>query len=162
MAVYAPDSSKSTEMHDAFFSSVLKVLREGRRGGAKDFYITGDLNVELGMMCTDEKDIEELNEMYGLLCWQGYDKDPGGFKKLMCYGIMKVFNCKATSTWSQCGRAQETAITHKHLSQEKEEETSQFGYNVGPRRRDDEVYISNDVRTWARWDHHSKKCQDTG
>ena len=44
------------------------------------------------MMCTDEKDIEELNEMYGLLCWQGYDKDPGGFKKLMWYGIMKEFN----------------------------------------------------------------------
>ena len=58
----------------------LKVLREGRWGGAKDFYI--DLNVELRMMCT------ELEEMYGPLCWQGYDKDPG-FKKLMWYGVMK-------------------------------------------------------------------------
>ena len=112
MAVYAPASDKSTEMYDAFFSSVLKVLREGLRGGAKDFYITGDLNEELGMMCTDEKDVEELNEMHGLLCWQGYDKDNEGFKKLMCYGIMKEFNCKATSAWSQCGRAQETAFTH--------------------------------------------------
>ena len=45
------------EMYEAFISSVLKVPREGRRGGAKVFYITGDLNVELGMMCTDEKDI---------------------------------------------------------------------------------------------------------
>ena len=78
----------------------LKVLREGRRGGAKDFYITGDLNVELGMMCTDENDIEELTKMYGSMCWQGYDKDPGGFKKLMWYEIMKEFNCKASSTWS--------------------------------------------------------------
>ena len=76
-------------------------------------------NVDLGMMCTDEKVIEELNEMYGLLCWQGYDKDPGGFKKLMWYGIMKEFNCKATSSWSKCGRAKETAFTHKHLSPEK-------------------------------------------
>ena len=56
----------------------LKVLREGRRGGAKDFYITGDLNVEWGFMCTDAKDIEELDEMYGPLCRQGYVKDPGG------------------------------------------------------------------------------------
>ena len=68
MAAHAPDSGKGAEMYDAFISSVLKVLRESRRGGAKDFYITGDLHVELGMMCTDEKDIEEVNEMYGPLC----------------------------------------------------------------------------------------------
>ena len=37
-----------------------RVLLEGRRGGAKD-HITGDLNVDLGMMCTDENDIEELD-----------------------------------------------------------------------------------------------------
>ena len=61
MAAYAPHSGKIAEMYDAFISSVLKVPREGRRGGAKEFYITGDLNVELGMMCTDEKDIEWLN-----------------------------------------------------------------------------------------------------
>ena len=62
----------------SFISRFLEVLREGRRGGAREFYITGDLNVELGMMCTDEKDIEELNEMSGPLCWHGYEKDPGG------------------------------------------------------------------------------------
>ena len=89
------------------------MLREGRRGGARDFYITGDLNVELGMMCRDEKDIEELNEMYRPLCWYGYNHDPGGFKELMWYGIMKEFNCKATSTWSKCGRAKETAFQTK-------------------------------------------------
>ena len=69
------------EMYEAFISSVLKVLRGGRRGGAKGFYTTSDLNAELGMMCTDEKDLEELNEM----CWRGYDKDPG----IQWYGIMK-------------------------------------------------------------------------
>ena len=63
LAVYAPDSSEDMEMYEAFISSVLRVLREGRRGGATEFYMTGDLNVELGKMCTDEKDIEELNEM---------------------------------------------------------------------------------------------------
>ena len=78
----------------------------GRRrtlgGGAKDFYITGDLKVELGMMCTDEKDFEELSVMYGPSCWQGYDRGSGGIKKLMWYGSMKEFNCKATSAWSKC------------------------------------------------------------
>ena len=62
------------------------MLREGRRGGDGEFYITGDLNVELGLMCTDDTNIEELNEMYGPLCWQGYEQDHGGFKKLMWYG----------------------------------------------------------------------------
>ena len=48
MAVYAQDCAKDLEMYEAFISSVTKVLREGRRVGAKEFYITGDLKVELG------------------------------------------------------------------------------------------------------------------
>ena len=107
MAVYALDSSKSLETHEACVSSVVTVLREGRRSGAKDFYITGDLNVELGLMCTDEKDIEELTEMYGPLCWQGYDKDPGGFKKTMWYEIKKEFDCKVSCAQSECGKGRE-------------------------------------------------------
>ena len=51
-------------------------------------------------MCPDEEDIEELKQMHGPECWQGYDKDPGGFMKLMWYEIMKLFNCKASSTFS--------------------------------------------------------------
>ena len=94
-------------------SSVIEVLREGRRGGARDFHITGGFNVELWLMCTDEKDIEELTKMYGALCWQGYVKDPGGFKKSW-YGIMKEFDCKGSSTWSVCEREKEEAFTHKH------------------------------------------------
>ena len=100
MAVYAADSSKSLEMYETCISNVVKVLREGRRGGAKDFYITSDLNVELGMMRTDEKDIEEPEGMHGPFYWHGYDKDPGGFKKLKWYGMMNEFNCKATYAWS--------------------------------------------------------------
>ena len=57
-------------MCEAFISSVAEV-REGRRGGAREFYITGDLNVELELMCTDEKDIEELNGMYGRCVGKG-------------------------------------------------------------------------------------------
>ena len=104
------------------------------------------------MMCTGENDIEELSEMYGPLCWQGYDRGSGGIKKLMWYGSMKEFNCKATSAWSKCGRTKETAFTHRHLSPEKEEEASQLDFFIGTGRRDDDVYICNDVRTW---DHYA-------
>ena len=85
----------------------------GRRGGAKHFYITGDLNVELGMICTDENDIEELNKMYGGLCWQRYDNDPGGYKKFMLNSIVKEFNCKVSSTWSDGDRTEDAALTHR-------------------------------------------------
>ena len=139
MAVYAPDSSKSLEMYEDCISSVTKALREGRRGGAKDFYSTGDFNVELGLMCTDEKDEEELTKMYGPLCWQGYDKDPGGFKRTMWYGIMKEVDCKVSSTWSVCGRKREETFTHRPFSP--------------PMRREAEVYIHNEGRLWATWDH---------
>ena len=142
MAVYAPDCGKDLEVYETFVLNVTKVKREGRRGGAREFHITGDLNVELdiycvqtkktsrsseghlregrraggkelyitsdfnvelGSLCTDEADIGEFHEMYGLLCWQGCERDHSGFKKLMWYGIMKEFNCNVTSTWSKCG-----------------------------------------------------------
>ena len=61
---------------------------------AKDFYILNDLDVEVGMMCTNENDIEEPTGMYGPLCWHGHDKNPGGLKKMMRHGIRKEFNCK--------------------------------------------------------------------
>ena len=145
MAVYAPDSGESLEMYGACISSVIKVLREGRRGGAKDFYMTCDLNVELGLMRTDEKDIEEVMKMYGPLCWQGYDKDPGGFKKTMWYGIMKEFDCKVSSAWSLCGRTRE-AFAHRHSSPEQKQEISQLDHIIGPMRRNYEIYIHNEGR----------------
>ena len=81
MAVYAPDSKKSLEVYEECVSSVVKVPREGRSGGARDFYIASDFDVELGLMCTEENENEEPTKMYAPLCWQRYVKDPGGFKK---------------------------------------------------------------------------------
>ena len=52
MAVYAPDSSDDMVLYETFVLSVLRVLRERRRGGVKKFYFTGDVNVELGIIVT--------------------------------------------------------------------------------------------------------------
>ena len=49
MAVCAPDSSKSLEMYEVCVSST------SGRTSVRDFI------VELGMMCTDKNDIEELD-----------------------------------------------------------------------------------------------------
>ena len=75
MAVNAPDSKKSLEMFEECIASVVKVLREGRESGAKNFCIAGDINVEMGLMCTDENGEEELTKLCGPQCWQEYDKD---------------------------------------------------------------------------------------
>ena len=41
-----------------------KSYGEGRRARVKDFYITSDFNVELGVRSTDEDDNDELHGMY--------------------------------------------------------------------------------------------------
>ena len=121
-------------------------------------------------MCTDEKDEEELTKMYGPLCWQGYDKDPGGCKRTLWYGIMKEVDCKVSSAWSVCGRKREETFTHRPLSPDEQEEISQLDYIIGPMRREDEVYNHSEGRLWATWDHcpivariqeeaHTKKSQ---
>ena len=118
------DCKKDLNVYETFILNVAKILREGRRAGAKDLYITGDLNVELGLLCTD--DFDELNEMYGPLCWQGCENDHGHFKKLMWNGIIKDFNFKVISTWSNCRREKETALTHRQFGEKGKVRTAQL------------------------------------
>ena len=72
-------------MDEECIASVVKVLREDHKGGARNFYIAGDNNVELGLMCTNENEKEELTKLHGPLCWQGQDKDRGGFREKMIW-----------------------------------------------------------------------------
>ena len=83
---------------------------------------------------------------------KGTTKTPGG-------GIVKEFNCKGHIYTVQVRKGKRNGL---HLSPEKEIETSQLDHIIGPRRRDYELYLCNDVRTWATWDHYSHICQDTG
>ena len=64
--VHAQDSAKDFEQYEKFVGAMTKILEEGRREGARRFYIAGDLNVEVGLMPQ---------------CWYGVDADPGGFSK---------------------------------------------------------------------------------
>ena len=67
MAVHASDCMKDWDVYETFIVDVTKILWKGRRAGAKDFHITVDFNVELGLLCTDDEDNEERNQMYGLV-----------------------------------------------------------------------------------------------
>ena len=105
-------------------------------------------------MCIDEKDNEELTKLYGPSCLQRYDKDPGGFKKIMWYGIMKELDCKVSLTWSVFGKGRAEAFTHRHKSPDTTEEISQLDYIIGPVKRNDDIYIHNAGRLWQFWDHY--------
>ena len=64
MAVHAPDPGKDLEEYEKLMKETTNNLHEGRRAGAKRFYIAGDLNIELGFLCTGDDDVEEVSEMY--------------------------------------------------------------------------------------------------
>ena len=66
MALYAPYCHRDLDVFffETFIKDVSEVLWEVRRAGAKSFHIAGDLNVELGLLCTSDEDVEEPNEMY--------------------------------------------------------------------------------------------------
>ena len=65
---------------------------------------------------------------------------------------MKEFDCEVSSTWSVCGK-EELKFYAQALGPEKEEEISQLDHIIGPMRRNDEIYIHNEGRLWATWDH---------
>ena len=132
-------------------SNALRVPRDGRRGGAKKFYITGDLNVELVRICTDENDIEELNEMYGALCRQRYDHDPGGYKKFMWYSIMKEFTCKVSSTWSDDDCSEDAAFTHRNMVMEDRGTCRRWIFFIWPNDGHDDCFIYNEGKLWDTW-----------
>ena len=73
----------------------------------------------------------------------------------MWYGIMKELHCKASSTWSVCGREKEEAFTtHRQLGDRRQELKSQLDYIIGPKRRDK---INCGTRGTT-----TRKCEDTG
>ena len=79
ICVYAPDSARDFEKYPKFMGELTKVLQEGRKEGARRFFVAGDMGTEFGCLCMDHD--EEMQNMYGPQCWYGNDADPGGFKK---------------------------------------------------------------------------------
>ena len=90
MSVYAPDSGKSLDEYEEFMVHVKKILKNGGQHETKQFFVAGDLNIQLGLLCTGDGEDDELLDMYGPPCWQNYDADPGGFKKLMWCELMRI------------------------------------------------------------------------
>ena len=58
MSENAPDSKKTWQCTKNASPVWLKISAKVVKGGARDFYIAVDINVELGLMCTDENGVE--------------------------------------------------------------------------------------------------------
>ena len=72
-------------------------------------------------MCTHEEDIEELNEMYGPLCWQGDESDHEGVQLQSYLHVVTLRPCErngvhAQSTWRQKATV-ESAVGPHHQAQ---------------------------------------------
>ena len=83
---------------------VRATLVEGKRMGVVDFFIGGDLNIELQLCLADDEhrglDSIEWYGMYGPEC-EGSAEDIIAYeKKLRWFQLLKDFNCTATSTWT--------------------------------------------------------------
>ena len=126
------------------------ILRDGRRAGARHFHIAGDLDKELGLLCTGDEDDQEFREVCGPQRWLGGEADPGGFGKLTWCNIMMEFNCQPVSTWSSCDDRRERACTHKMWKSWKD---ATAGLHPGPKTDLCTTYIHNKVNLCSTWDH---------
>ena len=95
------------------------------------------------MMCTDEKDIEELNDMSGPLCWQGYDKDPG------VVWNRQGIHLQGHIYMVQMRKGKRYCLHALRFEQKMDKKTSQLDYS-GQRRKGDEENICNDARTYGQ------------
>ena len=111
MCVSAPDSAKDLSEYEKYMQGLKKVTLDGRKGGAKRFFVPCDLNIELGFLCTED---DETKDFYGPPCWCGTDADPGVFKKSKWLEIVEEFKCKVGSTWLTYYDCREKASTTKH------------------------------------------------
>ena len=59
---------RHSKKYERFMQELMKVMTDGRKEGAKRFFVAGDED-------------DEMKEIYGPQCWYGIDADPGGSRK---------------------------------------------------------------------------------
>ena len=67
--------------------------------------------------------------------------------KFMWYSIVKEFNWKVSSTWSDDDRAKDAAFAHQKHGDEGQVKVLQLDFIVGSKERHDERKL------WDTWDH---------
>ena len=109
VAVYAPDSSKDMELDEACVSSVLRVLREGCKGGAKKVLYHWRSQRGSGDDGYRRKRHRGAQQDIWTFMLAGVRPQSRQLQKIMWYSIMKEFNRRVSSTWSNDDRTKEGA-----------------------------------------------------
>ena len=127
LSVYLPHSGFDEEDYFAMHEAVRNVMDEGKKLEAVDFFIGGDINVELKLSPGDE-DLQGLDGIqwygiYGPECLGGGEDVTTYEKKLWWLQLLREFDCTVTSTWvdaenlGECHtwRAWGSRVRKKHL-----------------------------------------------
>ena len=107
LSVYMPYSGRDEEEYIATLEAVRGIMGEGKNMGAMDFFIGGDINIELKLE-PDHEDLQGLDGIdwygiYGPECLGG-GKDVITYeKKLRWLQLLREFGCVVTSTWVEQG-----------------------------------------------------------
>ena len=91
--VYSPDSAKIFEEYEKFMHMLTRVMVEGRREGARGYFVAGDLNVDLALLCLEDSD--DLKDICGPQCLHGVEAELGGLKKAMWLEMSTGSSCQA-------------------------------------------------------------------
>ena len=95
LSVYMPHSGGYEDDLIEALSVVRNIMTEGRMAGAVDFYIGGDINIQMKLGNTGD----ERYGMYGPEC-RGGSEVVITHEKLRWLQLLKEFNCTVTSTWT--------------------------------------------------------------
>ena len=153
LSVYMPHSGCDEEEYIATLEAVRDVMGEGKHLGAMDFFIGGDINVELKL----EPDHEHLQGLdgidwygiYGPECLGGGEDVTTYEKKMRRLQLLREFGCVVTSTWVEKGNPDECYTWRAWGSRVRRK---QLDYILGPRDVISSTWYLNKVRI-RTWDH---------
>ena len=104
LSVSMPHSGRDEADYIEALETVRATLTEGREAGAIDFFIGGEINIELRLGNAGEDlhgpDSIEWNGQYGPECKGGGEDVITHEKKIRWLQLLKEFNCTVTSTWT--------------------------------------------------------------
>jgi endonuclease/exonuclease/phosphatase family metal-dependent hydrolase len=153
LSVYMPHSGLDEEDYIEALEVVRTTLVEGKKAGATDFFIGGDLNIELKLGDTEE-DLNGLDSidwygMYGPECRGGGEDVTTYEKKVRWLQLLKEFKCTVTSTWADEGNDHEHHTWRAWGSRVRKK---QLDYIMGPEDLRCTTWYLNKVRL-RTWDH---------
>ena len=109
LSVYMPHSGRDEEEHITTLEAVRDIMGEGKNMGAVDFFIGGDINIELKLE-PDHEDLQGLDGIdwygiYGPKCLGGGEDVITSEKKMRWLHSLREFGCVVTSTWVEKGKS---------------------------------------------------------